>query len=53
MITSSKHYIPVVTFSINDNIKLLQNLRQEVKGTISWNKCRPEVTTQSKDNNSD
>ena len=28
MITSTKRYVPVVTLSINDNIKLLQNLNQ-------------------------
>ena len=28
MITSTKLYLPVITFSINDNIKFLENIKQ-------------------------
>ena len=38
---------------INDNIKLLENRKQGFKGTIYWNKYRPEITTQAKCNNFD
>ena len=38
---------------INDNIKFLENVKQEFKRTISWNKYRSEITTQSKNNNLD
>ena len=47
-ITSTKHYVPVVTLSINYNIKFLENLKQEFKRTVSWNKYRSEITTQPK-----
>ena len=32
----AKLYVPVVTFSINDNIKFLENIKQGFKRTISW-----------------
>ena len=46
MITSIK----LVTFSINGNIKFLENFKQEFQRTISWNKYRSEITTQTKTN---
>ena len=52
-INNAKHYVPVVTLSINDNIKFLSNAKQWFKGTISWNKYRSEITTQTKNNNLD
>ena len=48
MITSTKFYVPVVSLSINDNIKFLKNVNQEVKRAISWNKGRSEITAQPK-----
>ena len=53
MITSTKLYAPVVTLSINDNIKFLENMKQGFKRTFSWNKYRSEITTQTKNNNLD
>ena len=53
MISNTKFYIPVVTFSITNNNKLLKNLKQGFKGTISWNKFRSELTTQLKNNDLD
>ena len=46
IITSTKIYVPVVTLSINDNIKLLENIKQVLKRTIFWNKYRSEIATQ-------
>ena len=40
MITSTKLYVPVVTLSINDNIKFLKNIKQELKKS----KYIPEIT---------
>ena len=37
MITSTKSSVTVVTLSINDNIKYLENIKQRFKRTISWN----------------
>ena len=51
--TRAKLYVPVVTLSINNNIKFLENIKQGFKRTISWNKYRSEITTQPKNNNLD
>ena len=53
IITNTKLYVLCVTFSINDNIKLLENIKQEVKRTISSNKYRLEITTKPKNNSLD
>ena len=50
---NAKLYIQVVTLSINDNIKFLENIKQGFKRTISWNKYRFETTMQPKNNNLD
>ena len=49
-INNAKLYVPVVTFSIYDNIKFLENIKQGFKRTISWNKYKYEITTQPKNN---
>ena len=53
MITSTKLYVPVITFSFNDNIKFLENIKQGLKRKISWNKYRSDITTHAKKNNLD
>ena len=52
-INNAKLYVPVVTLSVNDNSKFLENIKQGFKRTISWNKYRSEITAQPKNNNSD
>ena len=52
-INNGKPYVPVVTLSINDNIKCLENIKQGFKRAISWNKYRSEMTIQTKNNNLD
>ena len=52
-INNAKLYVSVITLSINDNFKFLQNIKQGFKRTISWNKYRSEITTQTKNNNLD
>ena len=52
-ITSTKLYVSLFTLSINDNIKLLENIKQEFIKTVSWNKYRSETTTDPKNNNLD
>ena len=37
-ITDTKLYVPVVTLSIQDNTKLLQQLKSGFRRTINWNK---------------
>ena len=39
-ITDTKLYVPVVTLSKEDNIKLLEQLKPGFKRTIKWNKYR-------------
>ena len=34
----AKLYVPVVTFSTQDNAKLIQQLKSDLKKTINWNK---------------
>ena len=46
-------YDPVVTLSIYDTIKVLENLKQEFKRIISRNKYRSEILKQPKNNNLD
>ena len=53
MITDTKHYVPVVYLSINDNIEFLENIKQGFKRTISWKNNRSEITTQTINNNLD
>ena len=45
---NAKPYVPLVTLSINDDIKVLENRKQRFKISISWNKNRSEITTQTK-----
>ena len=44
-INNANLYVPVVTSSINDNIKFLENIKQAFKRTISWNNYRCEIKT--------
>ena len=50
---SNNLYVSVVTSSISDNIKILENIKQGFKRTVSWNKYKSERTTQPKNNNLD
>ena len=51
---NTKLYIPVVTFSINNNIKFLEHLKQEeFRRTVSLNNYRYEISTELKNNNLD
>ena len=45
-INNAKLYIPVVTLSIY--LKVLENRKQGFKKTISWNKHRSEIATETK-----
>ena len=45
VITETKLYVPVVTLSTQDNVKLLQQLKSGFKRTINWNKYESSVKT--------
>ena len=50
-ITDTKLYVPVVTFSKENDIKLLEQLKSGFKRTITWNKYRSQMTIQRQNNN--
>ena len=52
-INRNKLYIPVITLSMNNNIKFLENTKQGLERTMPWSKYRSETTTQLKNNNLD
>ena len=52
-ITETNLYVPVVTLSIQDNAKLLPQLKSDFKRTTSWNKylSKPELLAQNQNLN--
>ena len=50
-INDCKLYIPVITLSKDDEIKLLTNLKSGFKGEIKWNKYRSQMSTEAANNN--
>ena len=50
-VKNAKVYVPVVTLAINDNINILEDLKQGFKITIAFHKCRSKITRQPKHNN--
>ena len=47
-ITDTKLYVPVVTLSTQDDIKILQQLKSGFKRTINWNKYQSRVSIEAK-----
>ena len=50
-ITDVKLFVPVVTLSKENDIKLLEQLKTGFKRTIKWNKYRSQISIQSQNNN--
>ena len=50
-ITDTKLYLPVVTLSKENDIKVLETLKSGFKRTIKWNKYRSQMTIQNNNNN--
>ena len=50
-IKDTKLYVPVVTLSKENNIKLLEQLKTGFKKTIKWNKYRSQTSVQNNNNN--
>ena len=48
---TAKLYVPVVSLSKEDDIKLLEQLKPGFKRTIKWNKYRFQMTIQPQNNN--
>ena len=51
IMTDTKLYVPVVTMSKENAIKLLEQLKSGFKRTIKWNKYRLQMTIQPQNNN--
>ena len=43
-INDTEPYVPIVTLSTQENIKLLKQLESGFKRTINWNKYLPKTT---------
>ena len=50
-IKETKLYVPVVTLSKENDIKLLEQLKSGFKRTIKWNKYRSQMSVQNNNNN--
>ena len=50
-INDCKSYVPAVTLSKDDEIKILTNLKSGFKREIIWNKYRSQMTTEAVNNN--
>ena len=50
-ITDTKLYVPVVTLSKENDIKLLEQLKTGFKRTIKWNKNRWQIAIQHQNKN--
>ena len=50
-ITDIKLFVPVVTMSKENDIKLVEQLKTGFKRTIKWNKYRPQISIQPQNNN--
>ena len=46
--TDTKRFVPVVTLSIQNNVKLLQQLKSGFRRTINWNKYQSDPKTYAK-----
>ena len=47
-IIDTKLYVPVLTLSIQDNVKLLKQLESDFKRTIDWNNYQSKITEQTR-----
>ena len=50
-IADTNLYVPVVSLSKENDIKLLEQLKSGFKRTIKWNKYRSQMTIQPQNNN--
>ena len=50
-ITNTKLYVPIVTLSSKDNVKLVKLLQEGLKRPIYWNKFQAKIETRNLDNN--
>ena len=49
--TSTKLYVPIVTLSTKDNVRLTKQLNEEFKRSVYWNEYKSKTETQEADDN--
>ena len=52
IITNTKLYVPIVTLSSKDNVKLVKLLEERFKRPLYWNEYQTKTETGNLDNNS-
>ena len=52
IITNTKLYVPIVTLSSQDNVKLVKLLEERFKRPLYWNEYQTKIETEYLDNNS-
>ena len=50
-ITNTKLYVPTVTLSSKDNVKLVKLLEEGFKRPVYWNECQTKIETRNSDKN--
>ena len=50
-ITSTRLYVPIVTLSSKDNIKLVKLLQEGLKRPVHWNEYQTKIKMKQLDNN--
>ena len=50
-ITNTKLYVPIVTLSSKDNVKLVKLLEEGFKRPVYWNEYQTKIETRNLDNN--
>ena len=49
-ITNTKLYLPIVTLSSKDNVKLAKLLQEGFKRPVYWNECQTKIEGRNLDN---
>ena len=50
-ITNTKLYVPIVTLSTEDNVKITKQLNERFKRSFYWNQCKIKMYTENLDKN--
>ena len=50
-ITNTKFYVPIITLSSKDNVKLVKLLEEGFKRPVYWNEYQTKIETRDLDNN--
>ena len=50
IITYTKLYVPIVTLSTKDNVKLIKQLNEGFKRPVYWNKFKTKIESKNLDN---